>query len=87
MLQTVIPTLQRAADRWEKLWRATVSQLGEEELRMSGLVRHSYEFCWLAKAMLQHSLDGKDGTVPFYQRIGHDSPKELHDFVRVLRGL
>ena len=87
MLQAAMPALQRAADRWEELWRATVGLLGDEELRMSGLVRHSDEFCWLAKAMLQHSRDGKDGTVPYYQRIGHDSPKELHDFVRLLRGL
>ena len=87
LLHTALPALQRATDRWEELWQGAVSQQGEEELRMSGFVRHCGEFCWLAKAMLQHSRDGKDRTVPFYQRIGHDSPKELHGFVRALRGL
>ncbi len=86
LLHTTLPALQRATDRWEELWQGVLSQLGEEQLRMSGFVRHCGEFGWLARAMLQHSRDGKDRTVPFYDRIGHDTPKELHDFVRALRG-
>jgi hypothetical protein len=87
MLQSGIPTFQRATDRWEEIWRQTVSQFDEEELRMSGLVRHAGEFCWLAKAMLKHSLEGRDKASPYYQRIGHKSLKELHNLLRELREL
>jgi hypothetical protein len=85
LLQTTMPALQRATDRWDELWRAVVGQLDEEEVRRSGFVRHCGEFCWLAKAMLEYARAGKDKTCPYYQKMGHDTPKELHDLLRELR--
>lgn len=87
LLQSSIPVFQRATDRWQELWRATVSHLDDETLRMSGFVRHCGEFCWLAKALLEHALAGKDKTTPYFQRIGHETRKELHDLLRELRGV
>ncbi|KAK3301711.1 uncharacterized protein B0T15DRAFT_544421 [Chaetomium strumarium] len=86
LLQTSIPALRRATDRWQELWRAVTAQLDAEQLRMSGIVRHSGEFCWLAKAFLEQALAGKDRTTPYFQRIGHDTPKELHEMLQELRG-
>ncbi|KAK4239562.1 hypothetical protein C8A03DRAFT_14041 [Achaetomium macrosporum] len=86
LLQTSTPALQRATDRWQELWRAVTGQLDAEDLRMSGLVRHSGEFNWLAKALLEHSLAGKDRTTPYFQRIGHETPNALHELLQELRG-
>ncbi|KAK3296384.1 uncharacterized protein B0H64DRAFT_475198 [Chaetomium fimeti] len=85
VLQTTIPAIERATDRWQELWRASVIRLDAEELRTSGLVRHCGEYCWLARALLKHAQEGKDRTSPYYQRIGHETPKELHDLLRELR--
>lgn len=85
VLQTTIPAIQRATDRWQELWQESVSRLDDEELRTSGLVRHCGEYCWLARALLQHAQEGKDRASPYYQRIGHETPKELHDLLRELR--
>ncbi|KAK4119646.1 hypothetical protein N657DRAFT_706794 [Parathielavia appendiculata] len=87
LLQTCIPSLQRATDRWQELGRETLSHLDDETVRMSGFVRHSDELGWLASAFLKHSAAGKDDSSPFYQRIGHKSTKELYDLMRELRGL
>jgi hypothetical protein len=86
LLQTIIPALRRATDRWQELWRAVTNQLDAEQLRMSGMVRHSDEFCWLAKAFLEQAVAGKDRTTPYFQRIGHDTAKELHEMLQELRG-
>ncbi|KAK4151552.1 hypothetical protein C8A00DRAFT_45267 [Chaetomidium leptoderma] len=69
LLQTCIPALQRATARWEEL----------------GVVRHCGEFCWLANTLLKHSLAGKDKTTTYFQRRGHETPKELHGLLRELR--
>lgn len=86
LLQTSTPALRRAADRWQELWVAVTGRLDEQQLRLSGFVRHSAEFCWLAKALLDYSAAGKDRTIPYFQNIGHDSPKELYELLRELRG-
>jgi hypothetical protein len=85
LLQTSTPALQRATDRWQELWRETLSHIDDEVVRMSGFARYSGELGWLASALLKHSASGKDETTPYYQRIGHATPKELHDLVRSLR--
>jgi hypothetical protein len=87
LLQSSIPTIQRATDRWEELWRATVSHIDDETVRVSGFVRHCGEFGWLARAFLEHAQAGKDKISPYFQRIGHETSKELHDLLRELRGV
>ncbi|KAL2189182.1 hypothetical protein L209DRAFT_802490 [Thermothelomyces heterothallicus CBS 203.75] len=85
LLRPCIPVLRRAIDRWQELWHATVSQIDDEELRTSGFFRHCGEYGWLARALLKESLEGKDRDSPYYRRIGHATPKELHDLLRKLR--
>ena len=87
LLQTSTPALQRATDRWQELWQAAVGRMHDEEVRISGFPRHSGEYYWLARGLLKYSLEGKDKTSPYYQGIGHETPKELHDLLRELRGL
>ncbi|KAK4039508.1 hypothetical protein C8A01DRAFT_16525 [Parachaetomium inaequale] len=87
LLQTSTPALQRATDRWQELWDAAVSHINDEQLRISGFPRHSGEYYWLARGLLKYSLEGKDKSSPYYRRIGHETPKELHDLLRELRGL
>lgn len=85
LLRPCIPVLRRAVDRWQELWHATISQLDREQLRTSGFFRHCGEYGWVARAFLKESLDGKDKETPYYRRIGHDTPRELHDLLRKLR--
>ncbi|AEO57307.1 hypothetical protein MYCTH_2303305 [Thermothelomyces thermophilus ATCC 42464] len=85
LLRPCIPVLRRAIDRWQELWHATVSKIDDEELRTSGFFRHCGEYGWLARALLKESLEGKDRDSPYYRRIGHATPKELHDLLRKLR--
>jgi hypothetical protein len=85
LLQTSTPALHRATDRWQQLWRDTLSHVDDEAVRMSGFARYSGELGWLASALLRHSAAGKDETTPYYQRIGHTTPKPLHDLMRALR--
>lgn len=85
LLETSAPAILRALDRWQELWRATVGQMDSEQLRMSGFVRHTEEFCWLARKLIEYSLSGRDQTSPFFQGSGHESLKELHDLLRELR--
>ncbi|KAL2195411.1 hypothetical protein P885DRAFT_70512 [Corynascus similis CBS 632.67] len=85
LLPPCIPVLHRAIDRWEELWHATTSRIDDEQLRTSGFFRHCGEYAWLARALLKHSAEGKDRESAYYQRIGHDTPKELHDLLRELK--
>ena len=85
LLQCSAPAILRATDRWEELWRATAGRLGDEKLRMIGFARHSGEFCWLARKLVEYSLAGKDKTSPYFQGVGHESLKELHELVRELK--
>ncbi|KAL2158174.1 hypothetical protein VTH06DRAFT_4742 [Thermothelomyces fergusii] len=81
LLRPCIAVLRRAIDRWEELWHATISQIDDEELRTSGFFRHCGEYSWLGRAFLKRSLAGKDRDSPYFRRIGHDTPKELHDLL------
>jgi hypothetical protein len=64
-----------------------VSHMNNEQLRISGFPRHCGEYSWLARALLKYSLEGKDKSSPYFLRIGHETPRELHDLLRELRGL
>lgn len=86
LLAASAPALLRAMDRWEELWRAVAAKLGDEKVRTSGYARHSGELCWLARKTIAYSLAGKDRTAPYFQVIGHESLKALHELLRELRG-
>ena len=86
LLQTSTPALQRATDRWQELWDAAVRHMDEEQLRIGGFPRHCGEYYWLARGLLKYSLEGRDKSSPYHQRIGHETPKELHDLLRELKG-
>jgi hypothetical protein len=86
LLPASTPALRRAADRWQELWEALTGQLDEEQLRMRGLSRHAGEWCWLAKALLEHCAAGKEQQSPYFQRLGHESSRELYELLRELRG-
>ncbi|KAL2131977.1 hypothetical protein VTI74DRAFT_4378 [Chaetomium olivicolor] len=85
LLRTNISAFQRATDRWQELWQTITAQLNDKQLLMSGFVRHSGEFCWMAKALLQQAQTGKDKKSAYFQKIGHGSLKPLHELLRNLK--
>ncbi|GAB1320959.1 Zn(2)-C6 fungal-type domain-containing protein [Madurella fahalii] len=85
LLPVSAPAILRAIDRWEELWGTVAGRVDPEQLRMSGYARHSGEMCWVARRLVEFSLSGRDRTSAYFQRIGHDSPDELHALLRELR--
>ncbi|KAK4141390.1 zinc finger protein zas1 [Dichotomopilus funicola] len=95
-LPSIIPLLRRATLRWQVLWETTLGPLTADEVRASGFVRHGGEYCWLARGLLSRaeryvrgSEKGKvRGMVGegYFERLGHETPRELHEMLRGLRG-
>jgi hypothetical protein len=89
LLQTGLPALLRATERWRELWGAVTGGLDEaRRQRITGLVRHAGEFYWLSKTLLEHLTAGKDQAALYCQRsrVGQEAPKEWHDVLREFRG-
>ncbi|KAH6612308.1 hypothetical protein B0J18DRAFT_441822 [Chaetomium sp. MPI-SDFR-AT-0129] len=94
-LPSTIPLLRRATLRWQVIWETTLAALTPEEIRASGFVRHGGEYCWLARGLLSRAEryvrgkeKGKLGKMEerYFERLGHETPGELHEMLRGLRG-
>ncbi|KAL1840381.1 hypothetical protein VTJ49DRAFT_507 [Mycothermus thermophilus] len=85
LLRASDPALRRATERWQELWETTVADVDSEVLRMSGFARHCGEFRWLAIALLDWTAAGRDKALPYFQSMGHETPRELHALLKELR--
>ncbi len=70
LLQTGLPSLLRATDRWREMWGVVTTGLDPEKRQhTTGLARHASEFYWLAKTLLENLAAGRDQASLHCQRI------------------
>ena len=80
ILPTVAPSIVRATSRWQELWRATTTKLGQDYFQVTALSRQCNEFCCLLQKIIQISLSG--GKLPPYlETVGHETVADLYNFI------
>jgi hypothetical protein len=85
LLHTTRSALRTAMVRWKEMWDAIVASIDSEVLRMSGFARHCDEFYWLGLALLDEVAMERFKMLPYFQAMGHETPRELHALLRELR--
>ncbi|SPO01552.1 uncharacterized protein DNG_04225 [Cephalotrichum gorgonifer] len=82
-LPPLAPKALRAISRWQGLWDIAVATADKEDPVVSVMTKHGTEMCWLARKLVEVSVEGKEDAA-YFQGVAHKSLVEVHGLVRDL---
>jgi hypothetical protein len=76
------PSLLRALDIWQELWRNAVARLAEDDRKWLGVAHNIPDLAALTKLNIQVAIGPEAASSKYLQRIPSSGTKEIHEFMR-----